>query len=155
MLQERADVIKALRDTRYRRGSRRWKKETKRAGKLEAKARRIRREALHEWTTNIVSDAAHLRIEAPASIKEETASPRGDERDWGANVAAVSKLNRHTLNQAPGMALQMFRYKAEEAGIRCDILEDDAPDIGVGRDLVTAGKLNRRAKRAIRKENAT
>lgn len=82
--------------------------------------------------------------------REWTASPRGDARHWGANVAAVSSLNRHVLGQAPMMAVKMLEYKAAETGIRCDVVKDKAPNIAVGAKLVSAGKMLRKANRAIR-----
>jgi transposase len=146
---DRADAIKSERDSRYVKGSRRWRQEAKRAAKLQSKAARIRREALHRWSTDIVSGACDLIIHRPA-VKEQTASPRGDEKEWGAQVEVVSKLNRHILNQAPAMAIQMLEYKAAEAGIRCDVIQDEAPNIVVGAKLVAAGKSVRKAKRAIK-----
>lgn len=147
---ERASAIRSAADTNYRKFSRRWRGEIQRAAKLQAKAARIRREALHAWSTDVVRQACDLTVIAPA-VKEQTQSPRGDEKEWGANVETVSNLNRHILNQAPAAAMQMLVYKAEEAGIRCDVVKDDAPKIGVGSDLVTVGKTIQRAKRKTRK----
>lgn len=85
-------------------------------------------------------------------VKENTQSPRGSDAEFGANVETVSKLNRNTLNQAPAMAIQMLAYKAEEAGIRCDVIEDAAPKIAIGGKLVAAGKAVRKSKRALREQ---
>lgn len=145
----RSDEIKSDRDSRFKRRSWRWRQFTKQASRLTARATRIRRERLHIWTTTIVATASDLTVITP-SIKEETATPRGNIRQWGASVETVSKLNRNTLNQAPAMAVQMLAYKAAEAGIRCDIVEDAAPVIAVGRELVATGKLKRRVKRAMK-----
>lgn len=149
-LLDRADAIKSERDRRFRRRSVAWRKYTRRAGRLQARAARIRREGLHEWTTAIVREAGDLTVISPA-VKEETASPRGDAREWGAAVDTVSGLNRHVLNQAPAMARAMLAYKAAEAGIRCDLVTDDAPAIAIGEKLVAAGKAVRKTKRAIRR----
>jgi hypothetical protein len=44
----------------------------------------------------------------------------------------------------------MLKYKAEEAGIRCDVVEDTQPALVVGRDLVVGGKQLRRARRVVK-----
>ncbi len=85
-------------------------------------------------------------------VKENTATPRGDENEWGAAVGTVSALNRAVLARAPAAAAQMLAYKAREAGIRCDIINDETPDIAVGEKLVAAGKTIRKAQRAIRRQ---
>ena len=51
-----------------------------------------------------------------------------------------------------GMAIQMLEYKAAEAGIRCDVVRDEAPDTQVGADLVKTGKRLRTVKRKVKKE---
>jgi hypothetical protein len=48
------------------------------------------------------------------------------------------------------MAVQMLEYKAEEAGIRCDVVVDDSPAIAIGGALVKAGKKLRRSARAAK-----
>jgi putative transposase len=112
---------------------------------------RLRRNALHVWSARIVARASDLTIIAPASLKSETRSPRGDAAHWGANVEPVSAINRHILAQAPATAIAMLKYKAEEAGIRCDIVSDAASAISVGGDLAAAGKELRRARRQLRR----
>jgi hypothetical protein len=119
--------------------------------RLATRIARKRANALHVWSTRIVERAASLRIVKPASIREATKSPRGDESNWGAMVETVSKLNRHVLAYAPAMAVEMLKYKAEERGIRCVIIEDDAPNIMVGGELVAVGKQLRRARRAAKR----
>ena len=113
-------------------------------------AYRKRRNALHVWTTRLIERASDLTIIAPP-VREVTKTPRGDEKSWGANVEVVSDLNRNTLSQAPGMAIQMLLYKAEEAGTRCDVVADTAPSIAVGSELVAVGRTLRRARRELRK----
>lgn len=149
-LTERADVIKATRDIRFRKWSRRWRRETGRAQRLTGKAARVRREFLHRFTTSATALACDLTVISP-TVKDLTTSPRGDTKNWGAAVETVSALNRNTLNQAPAMAVQMLAYKAAEAGIRCDVVEDDMPAIEIGRDLTTGTKAVRRLRREIRK----
>ena len=156
-LTERADAIKSERDRRYRarRGplkpSWRWLRETERAARLTAKAARIRRESMHEWSTAIVACASDLTVIAPP-IKDGTKSPRGNEREWGASVDTVSKLNREILNKAPALAKQMLVYKAQESGIGLNVIEDKEPGLAIGEKLVAAGKKLRKAKRALRKQ---
>lgn len=156
-LTERADAIKSERDRRYRarRGplkpSWRWLRETERAARLTAKAARIRRESMHEWSTAIVACASDLTVIAPP-IKDGTKSPRGNEREWGASVDTVSKLNREILNKAPALAKQMLVYKARESGIGLNVIEDKEPGLAIGEKLVAAGKKLRKAKRALRKQ---
>lgn len=119
--------------------------------RISAKIARMRREALHEWTTSLVRRFTSLVIVFPSSVLENTQTPRGDEKSWGAEVEAVSNLNRNTLSYAPFMAKQMLIYKAKESGIRCDVVANTSPMVGVGVDLVTAGKSLRRARREVRK----
>ncbi len=148
-----ADALKAERDRRYRRGSRRWRRAARRIARIEARAARRRRERHHLWTSQLVRCAGAITVIAP-DIPQFTKSGRGDARNWGANVKLAAALNRHILGQAPMLAVSMLQYKAEEAGIRCDLIEDDAPEIAVGRDHVAAGKAQRRLRRAIRKDAA-
>jgi len=117
---------------------------------LEARTARRRRENHHLWSAGLVSRANDLTITIP-SIPEWIRTPRGTVRSWGTNVAFVSQLNRYVLGQAPMLAVQMLQYKAEEAGIRCDVMEDKTPAIAVGRDAVAFGKEVRRAKSAVKK----
>jgi putative transposase len=152
IVERRADELKSERDRRYRKGSWRWREASRKIARIQAKAARIRREGLHEWSTAIICEAADLTIIAP-KVKEETASPRGNGKSWGANVETVSKLNRHVLNQSPAMAVQMLAYKAKEAGIRCDIVEDESPNIAIGAKLVAAGKQLRKTKRALKEKH--
>ena len=145
-----ADRVQSERDRRYRKFSWRWRREKRRVARLRAMEARRRKHALHAWSTSIVRSACDISVIA-SDVRALTATPRGDAKVWGANVKTVSSLNRHILGQAPGLAVQMLRYKAEEAGIRCDIIEDDQPNIAIGGKLVAAGKAVRKAKRALKK----
>jgi hypothetical protein len=109
---------------------------------------------LHTWTARIIEAASAITIVAPASIKAVTKSGRGDAKEWGANVETAAAVNRAALRQAPGMAIEMLKYKAAEAGIKCDVILDNQPTIAVGGELVAAGKTLRRARRILRKEAA-
>ncbi len=153
ILQDKLDGMKSELDQRWPRGKRVAAEEKDELydakaeiSRLSARIARKRSNALHVWTTGIVARASDITIMAPR-VKENTKTPRGDEKHWGANIEIVSDINRNTLGQAPAMAIQMLKYKAEEAGIRCDIVDNDAPNIGVGRELVTVGKTLRRARR--------
>jgi transposase len=119
--------------------------------RLSGRVARIRRNALHVWTSRIIRRAESISIICPA-ISEHVETPRGDASNWGANVETVSHLNRKTLSFAPAMARAMLEYKAKEAGIKCIVIEDEASDLTVGRKLVAAGKSLRKAKRAIRRK---
>lgn len=159
-IQTDIDLLKSERDTRWPRGRKLSDEDraalsaanTEIAG-LYAYAARKRANALHVWSARIVGRASDLTIVAPP-VREVTKTPRGDERRWGAAVEVVSDLNRHVLSQAPATAIQMLRYKAEEAGIRCDIVTESTPKIAVGGDLVSAGKELRRARRETRRKAA-
>lgn len=155
VIQADIDRLKSERDIRWPRG-RKWS-DAERAELAEANAEisslsafvaRKRRNALHVWSSRIVSRASDLTIIAPP-MRETVKTPRGDAKRWGANIRPVSELNRHVLSQAPATAIAMLRYKAAEAGIRCDVVTDDAPNIGVGPDLVKAGQQLRRARRQL------
>lgn len=120
-------------------------------GYLSSRIARVRANTLHVWTKQLVERASDITIVKPA-IKELTATPRGNEKNWGAQVEVVSAVNRRALSYAPAMAVAMIEYKAKEIGIRCTVIEDDDAPIAVGRDLVVAGKTQRRVKRQIKRE---
>jgi len=86
-------------------------------------------------------------------VKEVTQSAKGNERNWGAAVDTVAKLNRHVLSQAPASAIAMLVYKAKEAGLEVETIEDGDSPTSVGRDLSSATKAARRARRELRKED--
>jgi len=159
-LEDEIDQRKSERDQRWPRTKRRDDAEQAdfveaniEISRLYARVKRIRSNALHVWTSSIVRDASNITIVTPR-LRENIRTPRGDERRWGAEVETVSLLNRHTLHQAPGIATAMLKYKAEEKGIRCDVVMEEAPNIAVGPDLVLSGKEQRRARRAVRRLEA-
>lgn len=119
---------------------------------LHRYAAAIRRNALHVWTSRIVQRYGKIEIISPKSIKQSTETARGNVQAWGAEVASVAVANRTILNYSPAAAIAMLRYKAEEAGIRCEIVEDIAPKTAITGHLVTAAKTNRRVRRQIRKQ---
>ena len=154
-MQDALDALKSERDRRYPRKpgqkpSRNWRRMTERMGKLSAHIARKRRERLHEWTTAVVAKSSDLIVVAPPA-KDHTRSAKGTEKSWGAAVEAVAELNRHVLSQAPASAVQMLRYKAEEAGTRVDLREDANPPVAIGRGLSEATKAVRAARRALKK----
>jgi hypothetical protein len=120
-------------------------------GRLCSRVKRIRANALHVWSKRLVERASILTIYKPA-VREHTATPRGDAKEWGAAVKPVSALNRNVLSYAPAMAVQMLEYKAQEIGIPVQVIEDTAPGIAVGQDLSAVTKAVRKARRALRKE---
>ena len=84
------------------------------------------------------------------NVQENIATPRGTKQSWGAVVKTVSGFNRHVLHQAPMTAVQMLTYKAAEAGIPCEVMEDTQTELTIGRDLVAARKAERGTKRKIK-----
>jgi putative transposase len=156
-LDDDVDLLKSERDRRWPRGRR--LDDEARAELAEANAEiaalyatiaRKRRNALHVWSSRIVANANDLTVIAP-KMGREIATPHGDVRVWGANTATASAINRRTLAQAPSAAVQMLKYKAVEAGIRFDVIDDVAAKISVARDIVTTGKQLRRARREARR----
>lgn len=121
------------------------------AAKRRAKAARIRREALHVWSSEVVGKAASLTVVAPV-IREHTAATRGNVSEPGAAVAGAAILNRHVLSQAPAATMAMLAYKAEEAGLQHVAVIDGQPEIRLAKSLATATKSNRRASRALKRQ---
>ena len=135
-----------------KRGSIRYRRLTERIARIKAREARKRREALHLWTTEIAREFRDLEIVAPSSIKETTASGRGNERNWGAAVETKAALNRHVLDQAPALAIQMLEYKIAEGGGAASVERADATKASVGNEVVAVMKHGRRARRKLRKD---
>jgi len=152
-LEARIDALKSERDRRWP-----WKPGVKpscakrtmslQIGRLAARKARMRREALHEWTTKIIAQASRITVIAP-QIKEATRTAKGNEADWGAATKTVAMLNRHVLAQAPAMTIQMLKYKAEEANVPCLVIEDEYPPVAMGDKLSRSVKTVRRLKRTL------
>lgn len=140
---------------RCKRGSNRYRKLSKRIARLQARDARRRREALHVWTTEMTRQYRDIDVVAPPSIAAETASGRGDARDWGAQVDLKAAMNRRILDQAPAAAIQMLQYKVSEAGGDCRVLEDAEPKTGIGNDIVKATQINRRNKAHARRSQGS
>lgn len=154
-MQDHVDALKSARDKRWPKrapADAEWRDANEEISRLSSKIARARRDVLHVWTTRIVGIASDITVITPP-VREQTQSPRGDEREWGAAVETVSALNRSVLSRAPATAVAMLQYKAAEAGIRCDVVTAKASELAVGAKLVAAGKVLRKAKRAIRRDN--
>jgi putative transposase len=172
-VRERAlDALKSERDRRWPRARRRDEGEQRefeaasaKIAHLFAKIARVRRNTLHVWSARVIASIGpaetgsmdmplpRLTVHVPR-VRQRTRSPRGDTNRWGANVEIASEVNRHVLAQAPVMAAAMLKYKAEEAGIRCELVVDEAPEIAVAGDLAEAGRVLRRARRTLRRAAA-
>lgn len=105
------------------------------------------------WTTKLIQQANDVLVIAP-EIRESTKSAKGDERNPGAAVDVVAKLNRHVLSQAPAAAIQMLEYKATEAGIQFARITPSEHATVIGRDLPKATKAARKARRVLKEEEA-
>lgn len=158
VLAEDIDRLKSQRDIAFPRGKKLTEQEREQLGdlkieisRLSAYAARRRKDFLHVFTARLVARASDITLLVPP-VKVATKSPRGNAKDWGANVETVSRLNRHVLSFAPAMAIAMLEYKAKEAGIRCDVVRKTETEIAVGEKLVAAGKAQRKSKRAIRRQ---
>jgi len=88
-----------------------------------------------------------LKIISPA-LKQDTKSGRGDEYQYGAEVALKAALNRRVLDQAPGFAIAMLQYKIAERGGTTEVsIAKEAPT-AIGNEIVVARKVSRKLKRA-------
>lgn len=158
-LDDRRAEMQAEFDLRWPRGKRwsedEWRERNEQKseiGRLASRIARIRRNALHVWSCQLVERASVLTIYKPR-IKDNTKTPRGDAKNWGAAVSTVSTLNREVLSYAPAMAAQMLEYKATEIGIPVTIMDDPEPGPAIGAKLVSAEKATRKLNRAIRKND--
>jgi hypothetical protein len=153
VLQDDVERLKSGRDKRWPKPARRdpdWCDAGAEITRLSSKVARVRRDALHVWTTRIISQASSLTIKIP-DIRKHTKTPHGNEKNWGAAVDDVSAINRTVLSYSAASARAMLEYKAAEAGIRCEVVSDPAAAIAVGAKIVHAAKTIRRASRKQRK----
>ncbi len=72
----------------------------------------------------------------------------------GAAVETVALMNRTILSQAPAMAIQMLEYKAREAGIQFTKIETKAHKTAIAKEISTATKTARAARRTIKEHAA-
>jgi putative transposase len=143
----RIDEIQSARD-RCKRGSIRWRRLNARKRKIEGAIARRRREAYHVWTSAMIAEAKALTVIRPASIKDDTKSGHGTDRDPGAATELKAAFNRRVLDQAPALAVQMLAYKAAEAGV--EYHEADHEDLAVGNATVRNHKAVRKVRRAVK-----
>lgn len=145
------DERQSNRDTKYKRGSWRWCEEKRIIANQRERVARNQHDTLHRWTSAIIKQSKEITIIAP-SIKENTKSARGDMKSPGANVETVAQVNRNALCSAPATAIEMLRYKAEEAGIPFTIIEAEETPLSIGRDLPAATKSVRKARRKLKEK---
>ena len=143
------DSIQSNCDKRYKRFSWRWKREKKHIAARRSKAARVNKDALHNWTSALVKNATSITIICPP-IKQHTKSAKGNQRDWGAAVETVASLNRNTLSQAPRMAIDMLKYKCEEAGVNFCEIAPETTDLRIGTELPKAQKAVRKTRRKLK-----
>jgi len=145
-----APALQSKRDSRFKKFSYRWRKETARIAKIKARMARQRHYALHAWSTRLVASAADLTVIAPP-IKDNTRTGRGSKASHGAQVETIAAFNKSILEKAPAKAVAMLTYKAAEAGIRCDVVKAEDHQIAIGRDLRAAAVAAKRARRALKR----
>jgi transposase len=129
-----------------KRGSCKDRRMKLRRARLSAREARQRRETLHLWTTGIARRFARLAIKSPP-LAEATKSGHGDAWQHGAMTDFKAALNRRVLDQAPGYAIQMLRYKIAERGGETELMELPDADVMTGNLVVQAAKTNRKLKR--------
>lgn len=150
---EEVSDIQSKRDLSRKKFSYRWKKEKRAAAKAAARLARKRRDDLHKWTSTLMSHASEISVIAP-EIAKNIKTARGDEKNPGAAVDFVAKINRRVLSLAPALAIDMMKYKALEADIPFVQLTPDEHAFQVGRAVEAGVKTNRRLRRELRKEVA-
>ncbi len=74
-----------------------------------------RKDRAHKLSARLVAEHALIATEE-LKIANMTRSAKGTVEQPGTNVAQKSGLNREILDTAPGMLMQLLKYKAEEAG---------------------------------------
>ncbi len=144
-------VMIQQRMARCKRGSNNYRMLRRRKARIQLVQARAWRENLHLWTTGIARRFAHLTIIAP-SVKDVTASGRGDAREWGAAVKIKAILNRHVLDQTPAAAIRMLEYKIAERGGTTKVVEDLSSPTLVGQCLVRTRKAIRITRKTSKRE---
>ena len=97
--------------SRKRRGSNNRRKAVARVAQCHRRIAAMRRDFLHQKTTELVRNNALIAIE-DLRIKIMTASAAGTIENPGKHVKAKSGLNRTILRNGWGMARSMLQYKA-------------------------------------------
>ena len=101
---------------RKKRGSKNREKAKHRVAALHEKISNQRSNFLHQVTAALVAGVGAIATEQ-LNLIGMTRSARGTVEEPGQRVKQKAGLNREILSAAPGMFLQLLRYKAEEAGI--------------------------------------
>lgn len=102
--------------SRKKRGSANRKKAVARLGACHGRIAAMRRDFLHQRTTELVRDHALIAIEDLA-VRSMTASAAGTVEAPGKNVRAKAGLNRAILRNGWSIARQMLEYKAAWSGV--------------------------------------
>ena len=102
---------------RKRKGSVRYKRLSQQAARLHERVANLRREFVHQKTSELVQACAVIATEELAP-KNMSRSAKGTVETPGRRVRQKAGLNREILSAAFGMAHQVLSYKAVEAGTR-------------------------------------
>lgn len=102
---------------RKRKGSLRYKRLSQQAARLHERIANLRRDFVHQKTSELVQTCALIATEA-LQIKNMSRSAKGTVTTPGRRVRQKAGLNREILSAAFGMVHQMLTYKAVEAGTR-------------------------------------
>lgn len=102
---------------RKKRGSHRYHQLSQQIARLHQRIGDRRRDFIHKQTSALVQRCALIATEALAP-QNMSRSARGTVEAPGRRVRQKAGLNREVLSVGFGMAHQMLRYKAEEAGTR-------------------------------------
>lgn len=102
---------------RKKRRSHRYRQLTQQISRLHQRISDGRRDFLHKQTTALVQRCALIATEE-LQPKNMSRSAKGTVEIPGRRVRQKAGLNREILSAGFGMAHQMLRYKAEEAGTR-------------------------------------
>lgn len=97
------------------RRSKRAKSKHLQIARAHAKLANQRKDRAHKLSAKLVAEHALIATEE-LKIANMTRSAKGTVDEPGKMVAQKAGLNREILDTAPGMLMNMLRYKAEEAG---------------------------------------
>lgn len=100
------------RKTKY---SSNWKKAKAKVQKIQARIARIRRDFLHQTSTQISKSHAIVCVE-DLKVRNMTASAAGTMEQPGTNVRAKAGLNKAILDQGWGTFVRQLAYKLEWQG---------------------------------------
>lgn len=145
-----ADIIQSVGDRRFKRGSYRWKKERQRVARLRAKQSRQRSHNLHVWTASVIRQAKEIEVLTPP-VKDLTKSAKGTQKNPGAAVDTVAKVNRQILEYAPASAIAMLEYKAAEAGILIAVRTVSEHPAYIGQDISKATKAAKKLRHQLKR----